>query len=462
MGDIVTIANCLPLCRIVVMTKRLIKVVENFLLCRPQKRSLLLGLSGGPDSLALLYALVNLQEQYNLKLYLAHIDHGWREESGSEAEELTKLAKKLNLPLFVKKIPSSAWEDGNMELIARNERLSFFNSLYQQYKCDALLLAHHADDRSETVLKRVLEGASWQGLSSLKEETIIDDMVVWRPLLTLPKKTILAWLEKEKLSSFHDYTNYDPKYLRARMRVNIIPQLTQSFGKQVSSNLCRLGEDAEELCSYLDRRIEKYLSLIQPGSFGTIMNLQEKCPKEFVELKHLVRSFFGGGVSRSIIDTIASLLEKGVANRSIVVGDKHCFIDRRCLFCLDKPLEICDDDMVPLGDEAIFWGGWKITTQKLEHHEKRSLTSWRDVWQGKVSIVLPAGNYCIGRANRQDNYPWNSSIDRWWMTNKVPAFLRDVVPVVWLDGKINHEFLTGRIIKRTYKAPWIKILLCRE
>lgn len=115
-----------------------------------RKKPLLLGYSGGPDSKALLYALL----ECDARPHLAHVDHGWREESRAEAEECRAEAIKLGLPFHTIRLDIPKKEDA-----ARIARFSFFQSLYRTGPFQALLLAHQADDLAETVLKRTLEGA---------------------------------------------------------------------------------------------------------------------------------------------------------------------------------------------------------------------------------------------------------------------------------------------------------------
>jgi tRNA(Ile)-lysidine synthase len=414
----------------------MIKVIEDFLGRRNLvDKPILIGLSGGPDSLALLYSLL----QFDLQIYLAHIDHGWREESKIEAETLAQLAKQLGLKFFSKRLPKDIWQ-GNLELAARNERLKFFRELYFKHDCQALVLGHHADDRSETVLKRVLEGAAITNFASLPERSVVEDMVVWRPLLPLSKQKILCWLQQEGHDAFVDHTNFDTKFLRARMRVDIIPQLSRTFGKNISKNLWTLAEDADELSKYLDARVAVYETIETPLGY-----LLKDFPENAFELKHLVRSFFvkvgARGLPRDVIEKVARCIVQGGANRKFL--NDMCIVDRGKLFYLK-------DDV-----------SWAVKMRKI-NNSKHTLTSgWDKVWQGKLSVALPEGDYkVVFLKDMNVSYPGKSSIDKWWSKHKIPRFLCYKVPVVVKeDGQIVHEFLTG---KQTYKkdqGPWVKVAL---
>lgn len=215
-----------------------------------QKRPLLLGFSGGPDSKALLYGLLDAGCK---NLHVAHVDHGWREESAHEAALLKREVEGLGLPFYTTRletVPATNRED-----VSRKERLLFFRSLFEKIPFQALLLGHHADDLAETILKRVFEGAHLPFLGGMQPVGSLNEMIVWRPLLGAQKKELMAFIEEKGLKPFFDPTNQDIAYLRSRLRVEMLPFLEKSFGKNIMGNLCLLSERAAELRRYLDGRV---------------------------------------------------------------------------------------------------------------------------------------------------------------------------------------------------------------
>ena len=225
--------------------------VKEFLSKNWDKKSpLLLGLSGGPDSKALLYSLLDAGCK---AIHIAHVDHGWRKESSSEADALKREIETLDLPFhFIRldNVPTSNQEDQ-----ARKERLHFFQSLFHETSFQALLLGHHADDLAETILKRVFEGAHLSNLKGMQEMSLFKGMPIWRPLLGIQKKEIFEFLQEHRISCFTDPTNEDPKYLRSRLRREMFPYLERCFGKKIINNLCLLSERAGELHQYLDAQV---------------------------------------------------------------------------------------------------------------------------------------------------------------------------------------------------------------
>jgi len=214
-----------------------------------QRSCLLLGYSGGPDSKALLYCLSGLK----VPLHVAHVDHGWREESAAETEMLRAEVQKLGLPFHSTRLLSKP--DKNLEDFARQQRLAFFRSLQTTVPFQALVLAHHADDAAETVLKRLFEGAHLPHLGGMSSRSEIEGLTIFRPLLTTRKSEILSYLEQHSLTALHDKTNDDPAFLRTRLRKDVVPALAEMFGKEIGGNLLILAERAFELKAYLEKRV---------------------------------------------------------------------------------------------------------------------------------------------------------------------------------------------------------------
>ncbi len=411
------------------------------------KQPVLLAFSGGSDSLALLHLLQAYGKSHALSLALVHVDHGWREESRQEAEHIAAMAASMGLPLHQKRLQPSTLK-GNLEAACREERLHFFRELCTLHNYQAVLLAHHADDQAETVLKRALEGASLANLGGLLPETALYGMKLWRPLLAIPKKKLSAWLAQQQLVGFHDSTNEDPRYLRARMRTTIIPQLSQDFGKEVNGNLCLLGQDAVELRAYLDQRVAPYLNRLARNHLGSFLDLSQQRPQAAFEVKHLIRCFAEANdftLSRTCLDTAATLFLQGAANKRVEVGSRYLFIDRFCLFAPQAQEVVLPPAGVTLQAGQTFnYGPWSIHTSTVEWDSSFLKTDWSALWCRGGEVVLPAGNYELVSPTESACYPRNSPLKKWWSTHKVPAFMRFLVPVVQQNGKVYHEFLTGR------------------
>ncbi len=289
-----------------------------------KKRPLLLGLSGGPDSLALLVLL----HECRVPLHLAHVDHGWREESAEEARKLSRLAQEMGLPIHIKRLDPCG--QTNREAACREERLAYFRELVGQLDCQAVILAHHADDLAETALKRVLEGASLACLGGMRECTELDGLTLWRPLLKATKETILSFVSERALQPFDDATNRDERYLRARLRHRILPELAQTFGKEIRGALCTLSEEANELRDYLEFRTRSYLNRFVYSSSEVMIDLNGHELQE-LELRFIVRKLCeeaGLGTSRNLIHRVVQLFMAGASGKRVEQGKGAVLIER--------------------------------------------------------------------------------------------------------------------------------------
>lgn len=424
---------------------------------------LLLAFSGGPDSLALLHLLLEFSQSQPLSLALAHVDHGWREESAKEADQIACMAKSLGLILHQKKLDPQKIK-GNLEASCREERLKFFASLCQKHGYQAVLLAHHADDLAETVLKRTLEGVTLPYLTSLRFETTLYGMKVWRPLLSLSKRQILDWLHKKGLKGFDDQTNQNTKFLRAKFRQNILPYLSEMFGKEINSGLCQIAEEAGELRDYLDDRIQRYLDSLVQGQSGYFLDLSHDFPKDLFELKYLIRQFCKHSavvLSReSVIKTAEFILQKS-ANKTFVLGKGELaqilYIDRGRLFIPLKRLSSLPNIRMRIEEShPIQFGEWKVQMKPYDKSPSEP-SNWRNLWQeGKGEVVLPKGFYEVASPV--------SSLNKWWSDHKIPAFFRKKIPIILENGKVRHEFLTGKIggVNQTIDGEGILLSIARE
>lgn len=201
----------------------------------------LLGFSGGGDSMALFHLLLEYKELRGLPFSVVHVDHNWRKESGEEADRLQQYVESFGIRFVRHTLPRLELKR-NVEKTLRDFRYECFAKAYKEVGATALLLAHQADDQAETVFKRIAEGASLEAMRGLLPDREMLQMRVLRPLLPIFHKELLDWLKKRGLWYIDDSTNRDTRYLRARMREELFPFIEKSFGKNIKQNLCRLGE----------------------------------------------------------------------------------------------------------------------------------------------------------------------------------------------------------------------------
>lgn len=208
----------------------------------PTDSTVILGLSGGPDSVFLLHALLELQKTHTFKLIAAHLDHEWRADSENDVNFCRRICKHLGVTLAVDKISNlgiSVKFNGSREEVARNFRRHFLESVADKHGAERIALAHHAQDQQETFFIRLLRGASLTGLTSMQPQA---DRYI-RPLLSTNKTDILAWLAEHGHTYLTDPSNASDEFLRNRIRNNVVPALRTAdarFDTTFATTLARL------------------------------------------------------------------------------------------------------------------------------------------------------------------------------------------------------------------------------
>jgi len=186
-------------------------------------QTIVLGLSGGPDSVALLHLLDQKKTKFKYNLLAAHLDHEWRENSKQDLLFCQELCDKLDLKLIYKQASNLNFRPkatGSQEDLGRQLRRYFFDQITQDYQAKYIMLAHHLDDQIETFLIRLIRGSTITGLSCMQSQTGI----YLRPLLNISKQIILDYLTAHKLHYIQDSTNLSPLFLRNRIRF-LLPEL---------------------------------------------------------------------------------------------------------------------------------------------------------------------------------------------------------------------------------------------
>jgi tRNA(Ile)-lysidine synthase len=206
---------------------------------------IILGLSGGPDSVFLFHSLLQLHQKNQIELICAHLDHGWRVESAQDAKFCHDLCKKHDIKIVhahAKDLDLELKFDGSQEEIGRKLRRHFFEQVLKQENANFIALAHHLQDQQETFFWRIIRGTTLAGLTAMKE---VDGIYI-RPLLNTSKKEILDYLDKNNLAYLHDPTNISDQYLRNRIRKYVLPAMQkcdERFNQKFESTLKHLQEE---------------------------------------------------------------------------------------------------------------------------------------------------------------------------------------------------------------------------
>jgi tRNA(Ile)-lysidine synthase len=219
-----------------------------------------IGVSGGADSLCLLLLLNSLKKDLNLTLYIAHLDHLLRKESGRDAQFVKKLGQKLGIPVILGRIDvKGLLRKTSLEESARNVRLKFLAGAANKLRAGKIALAHNFDDQAETVLMRILRGTGLSGLSGIPLRRKMGKIEIIRPLLNLKRKDIESFLKKRKISFCVDKSNTDEIYFRNKIRHKLLPLLEKDYNSNIREVLFNLAQNAGSDYEYLKVSAARFL-----------------------------------------------------------------------------------------------------------------------------------------------------------------------------------------------------------
>jgi tRNA(Ile)-lysidine synthase len=221
----------------------------------------LLALSGGADSVALLDALCLLRRPRGFQVAAAHLDHRLRPGSGDDAAFCRALCERLDVLLHVGEADVAARvrrEGGGLEQAARRERYGFLRRVQRETGAVAIAVAHTRDDQAETLLLHLLRGSGATGLGGMRPRV----GPVVRPLLGLSRREVVAHLRERGLAWRDDPTNADPALLRNRVRHELLPYLEARFNPRLRGGLARTARLLAEEAAYLRARADALLDRI--------------------------------------------------------------------------------------------------------------------------------------------------------------------------------------------------------
>ena len=262
---------------------------------------IVVGVSGGPDSMALLYILNEFKEKIGFKIVCAHVNHNKRVESEQEKIDLEKYCKENNIIFEYIKIES--WGDDNFHNEARSVRYHFFEELVQNYGAKYLMTAHHGDDLIETILMRIVRGSTLKGYSGFSRIVDKGDYKIVRPLITVTKDEISKFNDKNGIKYATDESNNEDHYTRNRYRHIVLPFLKKEE-KNVHKKFLKFSETLLENSNYIDTEAKKVFNKVFQDASLDI--------DKFKQLDYVIQT-----------KIIYNILEKIYGDDLLIIGDAH-------------------------------------------------------------------------------------------------------------------------------------------
>lgn len=240
-------------------------------------RLLIAAVSGGPDSLAMLYALAHLRDILDLRLHVAHLDHRWRgDESTADARFVERTCGSLDVPITLEEADVTTYRQSeglSSEEAARDLRYDFLSRLSKQHGADGIALGHTADDQAETVLMNILRGTGLTGLRGIEPaaERVFNErrVTLLRPLLGVSREEIASYCRALRLEPREDRSNRSTDIRRNRVRLELIPML-EEYNPSIKDALRRLSESAARDLDYLEAGVDALWGTLAVMSYGYV------------------------------------------------------------------------------------------------------------------------------------------------------------------------------------------------
>lgn len=430
--------------------------------------TIICAVSGGADSVCMLDILVELKDQLDLKLYVAHLNHGLRgEEALRDALFVENLCKKYSLPFhcknvdvneLAKKLKTSCEEAG------RIARYDFFNELKQSLNAQKISTAHNINDNTETVLMRILRGTDIKGLSGIPPHNHIN---VIRPILCLTRCEIEEYLKCKGLEFVTDSTNFENDFTRNKIRNQLIPLIEKdynpSFVSVFSSNIDLIYDANNFIENYVN---EKFNTLVNKEFFGFKFDTSALLKEDVYVVKRIIKK------------TVFDLVYANITNK---VCDKIYES-----LSVDTKMSVTDNlDLYTAYDAAYFV--IKRETKEFAYNFRNFGTYYIPEISAFLDVLEYSG---VPRANDKNCIYLDKDLlscdfvlrsrkngDKMYLANcgtkkikdilideKIPVFLRDTFPVLEYNGKI--IWLCGVRDDTTYRTSqgkkYIKIALHKE
>lgn len=242
--------------RVIMLEEKVLKTIQRYNMLEDGDK-VVIGVSGGPDSMTLLNILNDLKEKLNINLYVAHINHMIREEADEETEYVKEFCAKINVEFFFKKVKVeeiAKEQKIGTEEAGRNIRYEFFEEVAKKVGANRIATAHNSNDNAETVLMNIIRGTSVSGLKGI--EKVRDGRLI-RPIIECSRDEIEEYCKEKRLNPKYDKSNSENIYTRNKIRNMLIPFIKQEFNSNIIEGINRLSQIATEEEQFINTIVEK-------------------------------------------------------------------------------------------------------------------------------------------------------------------------------------------------------------
>ena len=386
------------------------------------------GVSAGPDSMALLYILDELRSKINYQLIVAHVNHNVREESKEEEEFLKEYCQNKNI-IFESMIIKE-YGDDNFHNEARKIRYNFYRELIKKYCANYLMTGHHGDDLMETILMRIVRGSTLKGYSGFEKIVDMDDYRIVRPLIFVTKEELEKFDKDNNIPYRIDKSNYKDKYTRNRYRKYILP-----FLKKEELNVHeKFLLFSEELLSY-DKLLTKLTKIEMERVYKDgIIDIDEFKKIDLLIEKRIIDNIFStiyqnelAEINRKHVELVIELINSKKASSSLYLPNNYLFVKEYNKAYFKKNINNNNPYDILLTNEVLLPNG--MVLKKIDS----SSTDGNDILRinsSDVLLPLHVRTRYDGDKMTVKNMEGTKKVSDILINAKIPANQRDLWPIV--------------------------------
>lgn len=395
----------------------------------------LIGCSGGVDSMVLLDCILRLKDKYNLDITVAHLNHMLRPEADDDEKFVIEMCKRYNIKCITRKVDVAKLkkEKGlSEEEAGRNARYSFFYELAEDLNIDRILLGHNKNDVIETFFLNLFRGSGLEGLASVPP---VRDIIA-RPLINISREEIEEYAKLNNIPFVVDKTNFSLKYKRNIVRNEVLPLIKEKFGESVLNTIFRTVEIIREESDQMEALAQEYFQeCVQKEDIYYVLNI-EKVKNLPVFLRRriikIMLEYFNSTISYDMLKEIEDLFSLSSGKRKVykdlVVekqNDSLVFYRKadESSFCF----EICLDK-----EHQIFYKNFKFnikTTHKIENQKSIYIDIQQIAEKNLFLRTRKDGDFIYLKAGKK-------KLKEWFIDKKIPKRWRDSILLLAKDSEV--------------------------
>jgi len=442
------------------MIESVIKTIKEYNMI-DKGNSIVVGVSGGPDSICLINLLSEFKEKYNLRLYVVHVNHMLRGiDADNDASFVEDVCRGMGIPFFLFKedVRKYALEKGlSEEAAGREVRYKAFLEIFEKVNADKIAVAHNKNDVAETILLNILRGAGTTGLIGIKP---VNGNII-RPLIRTTRDEILDYLKSKNIKFVVDATNKEDVYRRNRIRLKLIPFIEENFSIDIVENLYRTSQIILDDEDYLNEECEKIFKKISIFNKESVMvdideikKLHDSLKKRLIRMAYKAIRGDTNELTYKHVEDALKLIDKQTSSKIDlpfeieVIKSYNNLIFRKRAYIERNQIEI--KLKIPGITDAGCLGTYMAEIIDRESIEKLNLGKYHklfdmDMLDGDITLRYRKSGDYIAPLNMKGT----KTLKEYFIDEKVPKEMRDKIPLLAIDNCI--VWIVGYRMSDKYK-----------